>query len=411
MTKATEIIPVYKMEWLKKAIDKMNRKAAKLGCKPMVLTFSEADPYTTSTNPITGHKLVNPMIIERVEAHLEYEIPNIDGWELVAVLDLFSGENGSEVMVSAVPEKVVPDEYKNLNAIHCDHCGINRYRKKSILIRNIETGEHKQVGSTCVKDFFNGNDPKGFMFYASFLFSHLVETWDNESEGSGGFRTGGGFPFLEVLNTTAAVVKKFGFTSKKAAWDYGYQSTADRVWDNLCPYPKMSADEFAPANEADLELAKKTLEYFTNVDAGNNDYLLNIKKIISLGYVPYKYMGFAASMVSSYQRAVEKDAIYKAKKKMGENSNWVGEIGERLRNVEVKVLSTRDIETDFGCSTLYTFQDADMNLYKTFYSGHTWEADVDDVILITGTVKKHEDFRGTKSTMLNRVAISAAIPA
>jgi hypothetical protein len=170
----------------------------------------------------------------------------------------------------------------------------------------------------------------------------------------------------------------------------------------------MTADDFAEATEADLELAQKTLAYFTDIDAGNNDYLLNIKKIINLGFVPFKYMGFACSMVSSYQRAVEKEAIYKAKKKLGENSVHVGQIGERLRDIPVKVLSTRDIESDYGLSVLYTFQDDDGNLYKTFYSGSSWSADVDDVLLITGTVKKHEDFRGTKSTMLNRVAASAA---
>jgi hypothetical protein len=170
MTQAIEIINAWKVDYLKKAIDKLNRKAAKLGCDPMVLTFGPADPYKTAVHPITGHKLVNPMVIERVTATLDYEIPNIDGWELVAVLDIYSTENASEVMVSAVPDMIVPDEYKNLDRISCDHCGHNRYRKKSILIRNIETGEHKQVGSTCVKDFFNGNDPKGFMFMAGILF-------------------------------------------------------------------------------------------------------------------------------------------------------------------------------------------------------------------------------------------------
>jgi hypothetical protein len=408
MTQAIEIINAWKVDYLKKAIDKLNRKAAKLGCDPMVLTFGPADPYKTAVHPITGHKLVNPMVIERVTATLDYEIPNIDGWELVAVLDIYSTENASEVMVSAVPDMIVPDEYKNLDRISCDHCGHNRYRKKSILIRNIETGEHKQVGSTCVKDFFNGNDPKGFMFMAGILFDHLVANISDEECFKGGRFNAGGFEFLEVLNTTAAVVKKFGFTSKKAAWDYGYQSTADRVWDNLCPPPHMTADDYAEATEADLELAKKTLAYFTDIDAGNNDYLLNIKKIISLGFVPFKYMGFACSMVSSYQRAVEKEAIYKAKKKLGENSVHVGQIGERLRDIQVKVLSTRDIESDYGLSVLYTFQDDAGNLYKTFYSGSSWSADVDDVLLITGTVKKHEDFRGTKSTMLNRVAASAA---
>jgi len=411
VTVETISIPKYNVDYLKKKIEKLNRKAVKLGCDEMILSFGNEHTYRTDIDPYTGHRLVNPIIIEMIDATLAYTIPNVDGYELVAVLDLFTGENGSEVMVSAVPDAIVPDEYKNLNRIHCDHCGHNRYRKKAILIKKIETGEHKMVGSTCVKDFFNGNDPAGFMFIAEIKFGALVSSIDPHDGTFAGFaKNSGGFPLDEVLTTTAAVTKKFGFTSKKKAWDFGYKSTADRVWDNLCPYPKMKQDEFAPATESDKELAEKTLNHFTEVDAGNNDYLLNLKKIISLGYVPNKYMGFAASMVSSYQRAVEREAVYKAKKKATANSDFIGNVGERLKGIVVKVLAVRDIESDWGCSTLYTFQDAVGNVLKTFYTGTSWEADVDDKLVIAGTVKKHDNFRGMKSTMLNRVSVSAAAP-
>jgi hypothetical protein len=124
-----------------------------------------------------------------------------------------------------------------------------------------------------------------------------------------------------------------------------------------------------------------------------------------MGYVPSKFMGFACSMVSTYLREMEKTAV---KADMPE-SNYIGQIGDRLKRVQVKVLYTKNIESEWGVSTLYGFQDSLGNIYKTFYSGSNWSANKDDVLFIDGTIKKHDEFNGSKQTMLNRVAASAAI--
>lgn len=400
----TVTIPKSSKEYLNKKIEKLNRKAAKLNCPLMILTFNNDHITEITHNPLTGGRYHTPIKIEMCDATLEYEIPMIAGYELIAKLDLFTGKNGDVVMVAAVPEKEVPSEYQNKTEIHCDHCGHNRRRNHSILIRHTETGEYKEVGSTCVKDFFGGNDPMGFMFYAELDFSG----WCNKAadEFYGGGRWVHAYGLNEVLNITSAVIARFGWTSKTIAYQNDMESTADLVWENLEP----SRDTFrnrreilVTVEEKDREIAKEAIKYFDE-NENVNDYVLNCKKLIELDYVPNRYMGYACSMVSSYLKTVEEKK--NAEKQLP--SNWVGEIGERLKDIHVECIFSRVVSSYYGESVLYTFRDANGNIYKTFYSGNSWSVDDGESVLITGTVKKHDEWKGQKQTMLNRVAVKDA---
>jgi hypothetical protein len=407
-------IPVYKISYLKEKIEKLNRKAVKMGCSPMVLSFDNEHVIDYNYHPLTGVRLVNPIKIEMVTAHLEYIIPIIEGYELVATLDLFSGDSGSEVLISAVPDKVVPDEWKNATSIKCDHCGWTRNRNHSILLKHTETGEYKEVGSTCVKDFF-GLDPKGFMLMASIKFHDIIGGISEET--AFGSSVNHGYDLMSVLVLSAACIAKWGWLSKGKAWELNnayenahYVSTASHVEQNLDPDPRMDEADKVYVEQEDIDLAEKALAYFKELDPENNDYLLNITKIVKIGYVPYKYIGYACSMVSTYNREMEKKI--KAEKKAKENadcpSSFQGVLNERLKGIRVVVTYKRYFENDFGSNTLYAFKDALGNVYKTFYSGSSWEAEVDEKLIIDGTVKKHNTFNGIEETMLNRVAVKSA---
>ena len=404
-------IPVYKKEYLQKKIDIINRKAVKMGCMPMILTFDNPHVIDYSYHPVTGAKLVNPLKVEMVTATLNYIIPLIEGYELIAKLDIYPSDTGDVVLVSAVPDKHVPDKYKNATSIECDHCGWKRNRNHSVVLRNTAPAtydEYIQVGSTCVKDFF-GLDPKGFLFMASIKFDDLVGGIDEERAwGGNGFY---GYELMDVLAFSAASIVKWGWVSKGTAYKYdGMIATASHVWDNLEPSPKMPEADKVAVEAEDIELAKKALDYFEAKNPENNDYLLNICKIIKMGYVPSKYMGYACSIVSSYNREVEKKAKVEATIKENDEcpSKFQGEMKERLKGIRVVVTYSREFENDFGTNTLYAFKDALGNVYKSFYSGTTWSAKVGDVLIIDGTVKKHNTFNRVEETMLNRVAVKPA---
>ena len=392
-------IPKYKISYLQEKIDKLNRKAKKLGCAPMVLSFDNDHEIEYKFDPNTGIRLLNPFVLEMVTAHLSYVIPNIDGYELIACLDIFTGKNGNnEVFVSAVPGKEVPNSYKNVHTIQCDHCKHNRYRTHSILLRHTDTGEYKEVGSTCVKDFFNGNNPAGFMHMASIEFSEIIECLDEEKMDFGrGFRH---YNINFVLTLSAAAIAKWGYVSKSKAYDFGGYSTADHVMENIEPSPYLKESNRVAIDQQDIDLANLTLEYFKNLDPGDNDYLINCCKIVSLDYVPLKMLGYACSMILAYKKSVGYE-----KKAQESSSIHVGSVGERLKNIAVTVIYKREFVNDFGTNVLYTFKDESGNIFKTFYSGYTWACEIDEKISITGTVKKHVEYQGIKETMLNRVRV------
>ena len=81
-TKMIHTIKIRKsnVDELKKNIEKLNKKARKFGCEEMVLTFDNPSTISYDYHPVTNHHLLYPMVIEYVDATLEYEIPMIEGW-------------------------------------------------------------------------------------------------------------------------------------------------------------------------------------------------------------------------------------------------------------------------------------------------------------------------------------------
>ena len=410
MITETVCIPKYKVSYLEQAIDKLNKKAVKLGCEPMTLTFHDEYEEKWMEHPITGMMLVTPYIIPMIHATLEYEIPKINGYEFIAKLDIYVSEAENVVIVSAAPDKEVPEEYKNLTSIHCDHCGMNRRRYHSVLLKH-EDGSYKQVGSTCVKDFF-GHDPKGFLLFAGIKFHKMVDDFDDMEYWGNNSRNLYSYDMKAVLAHTSACIKAFGWVSKSQAFeDPTLTPTADDVDLNLNPPNPMPGNlVLAEVTDEDKEIAEKTIEHFKNMEINNNnDYLLNCSKLVKLSYVPVKHMGLACSMVMVYRKHVES-----MKEKENElPSNWVGEVGERLKNIAVTCTFKREMPNDYGygynspsVTVLYSFKDASGNVYKTFYSGYKWNCEVGDEVSLTGTVKKHGEYKGRKDTMLNRCVVA-----
>jgi len=242
------------------------------------------------------------------------------------------------------------------------------------------------------------------MFYASLKFEDIIGSLKDDDKMAGGYggRAIWAFGLKEVLSVTSAVIKKFGWMSKGKAYEMGCASSASRVFENVNPPPdflRNQKSEVVYVDDDNIKTAEACIEYFEALDPEDNDYLINCTKIADLGYVPYKYLGFACSMISAHYRVLQENV----EKKNELPSEFVGEIGDRIKDIRVKVLFTKDIESMYGLSTLYIFQDDAGNIMKSFYSGSKWSYDKDEIILITGTVKKHETYNSKKNTMLNRV--------
>ena len=396
-----------KKDGLIKNIAKFNKKAAKLSYPPMLVEFGPDrihSYYASEAAEVMGVLTKIPY----QEVTVKYEVPKLAGWDLISVFDyeVYEDENEQRqkaVFTNTVPGKELPYEYQDKNEIHCEHCGHNRYRKQSYLVLHEETGEYKEVGSTCLKDFL-GHNPATFLFYAGI--QDRIKDMEEEfgSYGSGDPMS---WDLLGVLTLTNAVIKKYGWTSRSEANEaqYNHESktaTADNVDYYLhTPTDKIDPRDRVEIDDEDKEIAEKTLEYFKTLESQDNDYIMNCLKLVKINRIPSRRLGIACSMIAVYRRHVEKE-IAKANELPSE---WFGNIGSKLEDCEVVCTFKTHCETMYGTSTLYKFMDNDGNIFKTFYSGHTWSVEQEEKVRLFGTVKKHDEWNDKKETMLTRCKV------
>jgi len=82
-------------------------------------------------------------------------------------------------------------------------------------------------------------------------------------------------------------------------------------------------------------------------------------------------------------------------------SEWVGEIGQRYY-FSLLVKSVKELDTFYGKSILYNFEDADGNTIIWFCSGKGINVEENEWYEIAGTVSKHQKYKNIKQTCINR---------
>ena len=374
--------------YLIEKIEQLNKKCRKLNCPEMILTFGPERivEIKDKNDQVTAVEVL-------VEVTLDYEIPIIEGWELICTFDIVE----DKVFTSKVPDKEIPIEYLNKTEIHCDHCGVNRYRTHSMLMRNINTNEYKEVGSTCVKDFF-GYSPKNLLWMASIRFTEIVDSIRGYGEARGSVYA---YPLNSFLSITNACIKNFGWVPRSKEDEWGKCATVEQVFAQISlRRNRPTHSDIVEITKEDEKMAEETIEYFVNLDPEDNDYLNNCVKIVDLGYIPYKMTGVAASMIAAYKRAT-KERLERESRPI---SNWIGNVKDKI-TVLAKCVYKMNVESMYGVSTLYIFVDKNGNKLKTFYSGSGWDCDQGDNVILSGTVKNHDEYKNEKATQLTRCKV------
>lgn len=85
-------------------------------------------------------------------------------------------------------------------------------------------------------------------------------------------------------------------------------------------------------------------------------------------------------------------------------SEYIGEIGERIRNITVRYDSKRGFESKYyGWTNIYTFYSGDNCI--VWFSTKELILEKGQVVDLTGTIVGQEEFRGVKTTKVNRCII------
>jgi len=364
-------------------IEKLNKKARKLGCR-------EAEIAVRGWIDVKEKNEVD----RKWDLEVMGEAPKYNGWTFVAKLEKPQG--CATHLIYAVPGEEVPERFRHTNVNTCEHCNRKRSRKATYVVRH-DSGEHKQVGSSCMKDFLGHANPEALVKSVD-MYADL-ELCLSEYEGCGGrYRM---WELEAFLAYTVMCVRENGWVSRSTAHDQGYgYATADAVVDAIEP-PKPGQKEKPRPTEHDWNTAKKVVEYLPKLfEEQMSDYTWNLKNATDGGMVSYQTAGIVASAVACYNRH---EKIERAKKDVPE-SNWVGEIKQRI-DFEATLISQNYYESDFGTTHIMKFRSDEGNVF-TWFSSRCLEVELEQSYKIRATIKKHDQYKGVKQTVITRASLS-----
>ena len=137
-------IPVENIEELRKKAARIQKKAITHGCK---VVFEEVDEiFKTETNE-DGNEVTRKYIVVEAEGEAKAE-----GWVFAGTIEHTKAGN---ILRSVSDEYKIPERYHDAKP-YCEHCNTKRYRKDTYVVYNEETGEFKQLGKSCLKEYTNG---------------------------------------------------------------------------------------------------------------------------------------------------------------------------------------------------------------------------------------------------------------
>lgn len=378
----TYLIPKNNIIKITEELAKLNRKAKKLDLTPVEfeITGETEDSFIIEVN--------------------NTEPVQIKGWDLVAVIENTSnGEN----LVKAVPGAgEIPDKYRNADSSECDHCHTKRKRSKLFLLRNGE--EFKQVGSSCLQDFFAA-DPS-VMLEAASLYVKFHEVLTDREPYTGGQKHSISYSTKEVVTLACAIIRKHGYTSKKTAEAYDKESTASTVaWaishHSYSSEAQMAADFIKNLNitEADRERADKIIDWAKSLPkTGVSDYVYNLGVAFRNMYTTPSSFGFVVSGAEAYRKEFEKTVERSAKKP----SQWIGEVGDKI-TTKAKVTFVLHSESQWGDTTMIILEEEGTDNVLVWWASGYKNPVMEQIFSITGTVKKHENRKDVNQTVITRV--------
>lgn len=305
------------LDQLTTKLNKLNARLVKIGSQPCTfrVTGHRDEPDSADKNKV--HRFLT--------VSLDTPEQQTNGWTFQATI-VHTAEGN---IIRALPGVEVPPTHRE-GAQHCDHCGTNRMRRDTYIVRN-EAGEVKQVGSTCLGEFLGYRTPALLCAALDCVFE-AVEACENAthatSTGLSTFR----IPTLRYLEFVAATIFKTGrYVTRKAAYEakergeslestaslatYWMNHTSDAV---LYPEPSDEAkalaaaaqahviDRFAPAlpnGDSDAaSLRDAILQQFTSRQ-DLSDFEHNLLTVARAQSIEPRLCGIAAYIIEVYRRS------------------------------------------------------------------------------------------------------------
>jgi hypothetical protein len=377
-------------------VDKVNRRAVKLNVAGFTLDIG-AD-YMRKVGQSDPLGIVADRFETVVDITINGPVVKLAGWELMGRVDFEDGM----VIVSSRPGIELPVVYRSTNC-NCEHCNINRNRLAVFVFRH-ESGEYKQVGRTCLKDFL-GTDPD-VVLWASSGYGNIVD--DIDAELSGSTSRSDSVSLMSVMVASAYTVRLNGFVSRQRANEANVCATADTV--SYLLFSNDPKKEYTPT-DADYTKAKVVIEWvqseWSTLGDSATEYQYNAVELTQRDIIGIRRIGIVASLVAAYDRAMIKVAETK-----NQVNGHVGTVGKR-DTFNTQYLGENWFDTAYGRMVIARFAtEQGILVYKgnaPFWSDMVAPGALvaGGALTIMGTIKEHGDYKGTKQSIIQRCKVVA----
>jgi len=399
-------IPEINMEGLEKKLRRIENKCLKYGCE---FKYERVGEHFEKRKYKDDRGVVREENVKYIDIDVEGKA-EVNGWRFAASLEYTDKGN----VIQGVEGIEIPDRYYSCSP-WCEHCKTRRDRKNSYIVFNEETGEFKQVGKSCLKDFTHGLSAEAVAQFESW-FKEVEEA--SEFSGWGSFG-GSYFDVKDFMVCAAETIRLFGYVKR----DFNGLCTADltemlyriennmRVWGDRKAWEETYEDAvsrgFNTKNPDSVELAGKVRDWIVNNDREDN-YFHNLKVACSLDCCESKFLGLLVSAFPAFNRELERDAERKEKAlkeaEAAAKSSWLGEVGDKVSFKIADYFLISSWETQWGYTYVFRFKDEEGH-EATWKTGSWFD---DDVVgkTITGKIKELKEFRGIKQTELTRCRVA-----
>ena len=392
---------------VEKRIERINRQARKVGAPPVEL-FIVGEELRPSKHKLTAEGWVPTQVDRYLEVYVVGSQPSLPGgWRLAGVVDY----RQAVPLVSTVPGAELPFDPRDRGAT-CDHCETARARAEVFVLVDA-AGAGVQVGRNCLGDFLGlaSNDPA----QALIRFASLSDVLGFDEEG-GGSRGPSGFYLKEILVLSGAIVNVSGWVARSRAAMEGITSTSARIQEYLNP-PKFAYECKASAEYREWRAkvseqladdgwkalcAEADMAITWAQGRRGSEFEKELADISQCEFLGVRYLGRAAYILPGFRK--EQERLNEAARRTARfaTSAWLGAEKQRLE-LDLELVGVKLIDGDYGTTTLATFDDGKGNQVKWFASNFP-EWPIGEKRAVKATVKKHDEYKGVKQTVVTRVA-------
>lgn len=414
-----------------KRLERLAKKAARYG---VPFSYTVGDEHPCVVNVYAFDYVNHEQYIERsyTVAAVDIDVDcdgfiMADGWRVLARIE--HGDKGN--IVTAFGGAEIRPEWYNAPS-RCDHCGTNRARSVTFIVEH-ENGDVRQVGKSCLKDY-TGIAPALALMWAEV--GDIFPGMDCTASEWGERHPAVMYSTVKVLAHAFDEIRARGYI-KSNDNNSTREAVADKVREEIAPSDAGIAEAEKmvewlvtcgakdDADDAELRTLYETAfdEFGDGAKADQDAYYKRCAAVyrawgrlgnLERDCVPFARSGYTKSsgigrlcyIPVAYKKYLARKADAEAKEAdrqiAREASNHVGNVGDRIEFVAVKVECVASWETAYGRTFLYRFTDANGNVFVWFASGAFLER---NGITVRGTIKTHDERDGVKQTVLTRCRI------